>query len=132
MPLGSAAIAWLGMVGFGGAMLLIAIQAGRSTHGWQRVPLLFLELVFGGGALLSWMAQVWFVAKILMTTGMGPSAALLLGIACGIVLLLLAAAVCVLIVRAGYSVLGRRDRFRSDFANSLWISRSHTFRPNDF
>jgi hypothetical protein len=132
MPLGSAALAWLAIVGFGDIMLLIAIQAGRSTHDWQRVPLLLLELVFGGIAFVAWMLQVWFVAKTLMTTGMGPSAALAIAIACGVVLVVLAGAVCMLSVRAGYSMLGRQDRFKSDFGNSLWFSRSHTFRPNDF
>jgi hypothetical protein len=130
--LGSAALAWFSMASFGGATLLIAIQAGRSSHDWQRVPLLFLELVFAGASLVSWMFQVWFVAKILMATGIGPSLALVLGIACGIVLLVLAAAACAFVVRTGYSMLGRRERFRSDFRNSLWLSRSTTRRPKDF
>jgi hypothetical protein len=129
---GSAALAWLGMLCFGAVMLLVAIKAGRSSHDWQRVPLLLLELVFGGAALVSWMFEVWFAAKIFMAMGMAASEALLLGIAWGIVMLVLAAAICVFIVRVGYSVLGRSDRFRSDLGNSLWLSRSQTFRPDDF
>ena len=126
------ALAWVGMVGFGGATLLIAIQAGRSTHDWQRVPLLLLEVAFGGAALVCWMLEVWFVAKLLMTTGMGATAALLLAIAGGLALLVLAGAACVITVRAAYSVLGRKDAFGPDFRNSLWLSRASTFRPKDF
>jgi hypothetical protein len=131
MALGSAAEAWLAMVGIGAATLCAAMLAGRGTHSWQWAPLVILELFMFGATLVSWMIQTWFAAKIFIAIGVGASPALGLGIACGIALLLLAGAAGGLIVLAGYTVLGWRARFGSDLRNFLWLSRTGTWRPSD-
>ncbi|HEV3102415.1 MAG TPA: hypothetical protein VG426_08745 [Candidatus Dormibacteraeota bacterium] len=126
------AAAWVGTIGIAAATLLAAVGAGRATHDWQRVLLLVVELPLVGAMLLLWMLQVALADKIFQTAGAGGDAALLLGILGGSVLLILAAAAAVVVLLAGYTVFGRRVRFGPDLRNSLWLSRSNTWRPSDF
>jgi hypothetical protein len=123
---------WAGMIGFAGAMLLSAVGAGRARHDWQRVLLLLLELAFIAATLLLWMLQVALADKIFQAAGARGDAALLLGMVCGFALLLMAAAVAALVVLVGYTVFGHRAQFRPDLRDSLWLSRSNTWRPSDF
>jgi hypothetical protein len=51
MPPELAAAFWLATVGFGIAVLLVAIAAGKVTHAWEKVVLLIIELVVEGAAL---------------------------------------------------------------------------------
>jgi hypothetical protein len=131
MPVGSAAEAWLAMVATGASTLCAALLAGRATHSWQRASLVILEVFMFGASLVIWMIQIWFIGKIFIAIGVAASTALGLAIACGIALLLLAGAAGGLIVLAGYTVLGCRARFGSDLRNSLWLTRTGTWSPND-
>jgi hypothetical protein len=132
MPFGWAVEIWFAMAGLSAVTLFVAIAAGKSTHGWQRATLLILELILLGTLLVAWMFEVWFVAKLFIVIGMGASLALAIAIACGIALLGLAGGAGALVLLAAYSARGFRARFAPDLTNSLWLSRSHTWRPSDF
>ena len=125
-------LAWLATVGFGVTGLYTAIFASRAKHDRQRAPLLILELLVLGVALVSWFFLIWFLAKILIALGLGAAVALGASIAIGIVLLVPTCAAVWLIVLRSYAALGRSAQFDSDVRNSLWLSRSSTWRPNDF
>jgi hypothetical protein len=120
------------MVGFGVALLLVAIAAGRVARSWQRLLLLLIELLVGGAIIVGWIAEVWFLAKTGTAFGMTAAPALVLAILCGLVLVAPAVALVRLIVVYGYTLLGRRAQLHSDFRRSVWISRGYTFRPGDF
>jgi hypothetical protein len=132
MPYVSVIAAWLAMAGLGAVTLWVAVLAGRSRHDWQRAPLLIVELCLLGTVLVSWMLEVWFVAKVLIAAGLGASVALVVAIAGGIALLGLAGGAGALLLLAAYSAKGSRARFVPDLRNSLWLSKSHTWRPSDF
>lgn len=128
-----AALAILGgLAAFCAITLCVGIAAGRSTHDWQKAPLLILELVLLGAILVLWMFEVWFVARSLMAAGLAASAALIVAIPSGTALSVLAAYVAGRLVFVGYAATGSRARFRPDLLNSLWISRGCSWRPRDF
>jgi len=132
MPLVSALELWVVLAVLSVVTLGVAIVAGRSTHQWQRAPLLVLEIVLIVVVPLAWTFEVWFVAKTFMALGLGASVALLIAIVSGIALLLLAGYVGALLLWAAYSVRGSRARFRPDLWNSLWLSKTFIWRPIDY
>jgi hypothetical protein len=132
MPFDWAVAIWFAMAGLSAVTLFVAIAAGKSTHAWQRATLLILELILLGALLVAWMFEVWFVAKIFIAIGMGASLALAIAIAFGTALLGLAGGAGALLLLAAYGATGSRARFAPELRNSLWLSRSHTWRPSDF
>jgi len=123
---------WLAIVVSCVATLCVAILAGRSQRIWQRFLLLALEVLLIGGALVLSGFDVWLIAKTLMASGMTASPALLLGIAIGIGLIVLAVFVCMRLVQTGYAALGKKALYTPDVDNSLWIGRWGETRPRDF
>ena len=127
-----AAVAWLAMVGFGTALLLVGITAGRVARRWTRLLLLVLELIVEGVILLALFAEVWFLAKTgngfrrggdsrpdPSNPGWAPSGG--------------ATVVLVWVIAGyGYTLFGRGAQLRSDFRRSISVSRINTFRPGDF
>jgi hypothetical protein len=132
MMLAPAIEIWFAIVASCIATLCMAILAGRGQHIWQVLPLLAVEFLLMGAALVLWMFEVWFVAKSLIAIGMSASIALLLGIVIGVALVVAAIGACRAVVRAGYAVAGVRTPYASDVANSLWFGRAGTWRPRDF
>jgi hypothetical protein len=132
MPSVLAAIFWLATLGFGIAVFLVAIAAGKVTHSWEKVLLLIIEMAVEGGALLSLFGEVWFLAKTVMDVGTSAAAALVIAIVVGLVLVAPAVWLVWLIVANCYALVGRRQQFRPDFRGSLWLARSYTWRPRDF
>ncbi|HXB03302.1 MAG TPA: hypothetical protein VNY77_00385 [Candidatus Angelobacter sp.] len=126
-----AAALWFATVGFGVAVLLVAIAAGKVAHTWEKVVLLIIELVVEGAALLSLFGEVWFLAKTAMDVGVSAAPALVVAIVVGLVLVAPAVWLVWLIVANGYSLIGRKAQFRPDFRGSLWLARSYTWRPRE-
>jgi hypothetical protein len=131
MPPVLAAALWFATVGFGVAVLLVAIAAGKVAHTWEKVVLLIIELVVEGAALLSLFGEVWFLAKTAMDVGVSAAPALVVAIVVGLVLVAPAVWLVWLIVANGYSLIGRKAQFRPDFRGSLWLARSYTWRPRE-
>lgn len=131
MTLGIAFGLWLLTIVASIGTLCIAILAGRSHHLWQTLPLLLLELITLGAAIVLWMFAVWFVAKTFMGIGLSATGALILGIVIGLCLAALTAIASPRLVRLGYDVFGWKATFDLDFGNSLWLGRSGTWRPNE-
>ena len=131
MPPVLAAAFWLATVGFGIAVLLVAIAAGKVTHAWEKVGLLIIELVAEGAALVSLFGEVWFLAKTVMGVGISASPALLIAIVVGLVLVAPAVWLVWLIVGTWYALIGRKALFRPDFLGSLWFARSSSWRPRE-
>ncbi len=132
MALAVALAMWLGMAVSSVAMVCAAIFAGRSHRMWQVFPLLFLEFLLVGAAILFWMLLVWFSAKVVMLVGVSASIALVVALATGIALAVLTVVASLRLVRAGYTMFGHRDRFDVDFGNSVWFGRTGPWSPNDF
>jgi hypothetical protein len=127
-----AAVAWLAMVGFGTALLLVGITAGRVARRWTRLLLLVLELIVEGVILLALFAEVWFLAKTAMAFGVAATPALILAILVGLLLVVPTVVLVWVIAGYGYTLFGRGAQLRSDFRRSIWVSRINTFRPGDF
>ena len=132
MTLGPTIEAWFALLILCVAAVCTAILAGRSHRTWQRFPLLALEMLLEGAAIVSTMFEVWLIAKVFIGIGVAAATALVLAIVIGIALAALAVAICPRLVRAGYVVFGSKARFGLDFGNSLWFTRSGTWRPKDF
>jgi hypothetical protein len=124
MPPVLAAAFWLATVGFGITVLLVAISAGKVTHAWEEALLLIIELDVEGAALLSLFGEIWFLAKTDIGVGMSASAALVIEIVVGLILVDPAVWFVGLIVANGYALIGRKLQFRPDFRGSLWLARS--------
>jgi hypothetical protein len=131
MTIGLAVGTWLLMLALFVVTVYAAILAGRGKRLWQLTPLLGLEFVCLGAAIVAWMFNVWFLAKLGIATGLPPSIALLIGLVIGVALAVCAAAAGLRLVQAAYAALGSGACFDSDFGNSLWLRRSGTWRPDE-
>ena len=123
---------WCAALAAGVGTLYMAILAGRSRHTSQIIPLIGLEMLCGGAALVLLIFEGWFAAKTLIGIGLAASGALILAIAIVLASVVPAVLVSYRVVRAGYGLFGKRSAFASDFANSVWLTRGSVFRPKDF
>jgi hypothetical protein len=114
------------------AMVFSAIVAGRGRRQWLVFPLLLLEFLLGGAAILFWMGLVWFSAKAEMSSGISASLALVISLVVGIGVALITVVACLRLIRAGYSLVGHGNRYDVDFGNSLWFRKTGIWRPKDF
>lgn len=130
MTLGLAAAMWLLTLGLFVATLVAAILAGRSKRFW-RFPLLGLEVIGVGAAIVAWIFEVWFLAKLWISIGMSASVALIIGLVLGVALAVGAVLAGLRLTRAVYAAFGLGARFDSDFGNSLWVTRAGSWRPNE-
>ena len=93
--------------------------------------MLFLEFLLLGAAIIFWMFLVWFSAKSTMSIGISASLALIASTVVGIGLAVLTVVAVLRLVRAGYALVGQKDRYDLDFGNSLWLGRTGTWRPKE-
>ena len=122
---------WAGMAVSVLLTVCSAILAGRARSSWRVFPVLFLEFVLLGAAILFWMFLVWSSAKASMSIGISASSALVISIVIGIGFAVLTVVGVLRLVRAGYAIVGQKDRYEMDFGDSLWFGRLGTWRPKE-